>query len=137
MAAKTFAQWEKEQMRKRYAENLKLKLFLTGKCNTHFLRFVYRKGAETVTISSAENSIRLPMAQFMEFMTEFFMAEIPAELPLLNPQLRRETVVRAYAGVLPEYGKPEKTMAEVYAERLRNDRWNVRKNGDPCDWRHQ
>ena len=133
----TMRQWEKAQMRKRYAENLRLQLFHTGKCSTHFLRFEYDKTAGAVVITSAVRIITLPIAEFLPVMMELFMAEVAENLPLLNPEMRRETVVRAYAGVLPEYGKPEKTMAEVYAERLRNDRWNVRKNGDPCDWRHQ
>ena len=48
----TMRQWEKAQMRKRYAEYMRLQLFHTGKCRTHYLEFTYMASAESVTIRS-------------------------------------------------------------------------------------
>lgn len=131
---RSWRKWQRAQMRKSYAENLKVQFMQTGKCRTHYLSFEYSTTSGRVRVSSAENSILLPIAEFLENMMELFMAEMPDTMPLLEPEVARKTVVRN-AHTLPDYGQKPKTRAEEYAERLRRDRWDVRRNGDPCDWR--
>lgn len=130
---KSVAQWEREQTAKRYAEYLKLKLVRTGKAQTATQKITYSESTGWVRVCADGMSITLTMAQFMKHSAEIL--EAGRNLPLLRG-LIPETAVRNYH-TLPEYGPKQETYAEKYAKRLREDRWNIRKNGDPCNWRMQ
>ena len=131
---RSWKKWQNAQMRKSYAENLRVQFINTGKCRTHYMEFSYAENSETVTIRSAVNTITMHIAEFLPIMMELFTAKVPANMPLLEPVVVRKTVVRK-AHTLPDYGPHEETTAEKYAERLRKDRWNVGRNGDPAEWR--
>lgn len=131
---RSWKKWQNIQMRKSYAENLKVQFVNTGKCSTHYMEFTYAENTESVTIRSAVNTITMRIAEFLPIMMELFMAEVSANMPLLEPVFPRKTVVR-HPHTLPDYGPHVQTMAEKYAERLRSDRWDVRRNEDPAEWR--
>ena len=131
---KTVREWEREQTAKRYAEYVKLKLVRTGKAQTATQKISYSEATGWVTVIAENMQITLTMAQFLKHIAEIL--EAGKNLSLIHG-LDRETHAVRYAGVLPDYGPKRETYAEKYAERLRKDRWDVRKNGDPCNWRLQ
>lgn len=130
---KTMKQWEREQTAKRYAEMVRLRLVRTGKAETATQKITYSESTGWVQVCADGISVTLTMAQFLKHSAEIL--EAGKNLPLLRG-LIPETVVRNYK-TLPDYGPKRETYAEKYAERLRKDRWDVRKNGDPCNWRLQ
>lgn len=130
---KSVSQWEREQSAKRYAEFVKLKVVRTGKAETATQKITYSQATGWVTVSAESMTITLTMGQFLKHIAEIL--EAGRNLALLRG-LAPETVVRNYK-TLPDYGPKQETYAEKYAERLRRDRWDVRKNGDPSNWRLQ
>lgn len=131
---KSLSQWDREQTAKRYAEYVKLKLVRTGKAQTATQKISYSDATGWVMVIAENMSITLTMAQFLKHIAEIL--EAGKNLQLLEPYAVQTYTVQ-YAGVLPDYGPKKETYAEKYAERLKRDRWDVRKNGDPSNWRLQ
>lgn len=100
---------------------------------THFLQFIYNKAEKTVMVRSAKAEFVLTRAEFKAHMWQLFMVEIPENLPFLFGKLERKSFERT--NTLPDYGPHTPTRAEAYADRLRQEKWDIRKNGDPSCWR--
>ena len=129
----TMKQWDRRETRKRHAENLRMRLLYAGHAETNFLQFLYDKQAKTVTVRSACGSFTVTCEKWRKIQWSVYMLDAAEKLPLLFDNLERKSV--GWNNVLPEYGEHKPTMAEKYAERLRQDRWDIRRNGDPCAWR--
>ena len=129
----TMKQWERAETRKRHAENLRMRLLYTGHAETNFLQFLYNQKAKTVTVRSSKGSFTVTCEKFRKIQWALYMLDVPENLPLLFDNAERRSA--SWNGVRPQYGPREPTMAEKYAERLRQDRWNIRRNGDPCNWK--
>lgn len=133
ISAPSCKKWEKKQGEKSYTQYQKLRLSQTGKLETQTIRIIQsQKIPETVVVITAIQKFRAPMQAVLDHMAEIL--EFSRSLPLLeNAANTRQSFV--INGGLPAYGIPEKTGAEKYAERLREDRWDVRRLGDPSEWR--
>lgn len=129
----TMREWDRKQTARRYAEYLRMKLLYTGHAETNFLAFDYDKCQKTVTIRTALESVTVTCEKFRKIQWKLYMLDAAENLPLLCDNRERKSV--GWNRVLPKYGPKEQTLAEKYAERLRQDKWDVRRNGDPCNWR--
>lgn len=129
ISAPSCRKWEKKQTAKSYVEYQKLRFAQCGKLQTQTLRIISRKNGDAYIVTASGN-IKTTVQAVLNHMAEIL--EFGRKMPLLE-NVQRVSV--SYSGNLPEYGQHEKSRAEEYAERLREDRWDVRRLGDPSDWR--
>ena len=129
ISAPSCRKWEKKQTARSYVEYQKLRFTQCGKLETQTLRIISRKNGEAYIVTAAGN-IKTTVQAVLDHMAEIL--EASRNLPLL---VGVERVSVSYSGSLPEYGKRNATRAEEYAERLREDHWDVRRLGDPSEWR--
>ena len=132
ISAPSCRKWEKKQGEKSYVEFQKLRLMQTGKLQTATMLIQSQKSGKTAVLTTAAGSFEVSLQKVLDHMQE--LLEIGRNLPLIR-QAEKVSVSVSYAGNLPKYGIQEKTAGEKYAERLREDRWDVRRLGDPTEWR--
>lgn len=118
-------------MDRSYVEYQKLRFTQCGKLQTQTLRIISRKNGDAYIITTVQ-TIKTTAQSVLDHMAEIL--EFGRQMPLMV-NVERVSHVETYAGSLPEYGKHEPSRAEEYAERLRADRWDVRRLGDPSEWR--
>lgn len=117
-------------MDKSYVEYQKLRFAQCGKLQTQTMRIV-AKGKDAYIITTVQ-TIKTTAQSVLDHMAEIL--EFGRQMPLMV-NVERVSHSVSYAGSLPEYGKRNPTRTEEYAERLREDRWDVRRLGDPSEWR--
>lgn len=124
--------WEKKKSLQSYAEFQKLKFSHTGKLQTPTMLIEVTQSGK-IRFSSSTGCVILDTTKenILEHMAEIL--DFGRSLPIMQ-QVQR-TTVEIRTKTLPDYGIREKTPEEKYAERLRQDRWDVRKYGDPSNWR--
>lgn len=125
ISAPSCRKWERGQTEKSYVEYQKLRFTQCGKLQTQTLRIVRKNG--DAYIITAVKTIKTTAQAVVDHMAEIL--EFGRSMPLLVniPKASIE-----YAGSLPEYGQHVQTRAEAYAERLKADRWDVRRY-DPAE----
>lgn len=128
ISAPSCRKWEKKQAEKSYVEYQKLRFVQCGKLQTQTMRIV-AKGKDAYIITAVK-TIKTTAQAVLDHMAEIL--EFGRNMPLMV-NIPRVSV--SHAGSLPEYGQHVQTRAEEYAERLKEDRWDVRRNGDPSEWR--
>lgn len=124
--------WEKRKSQQSYVEFQKLKFSHTGKLQTETMRIEeilsgkirFTTSAGSVVFDTEKENILEHMAEILEF---------GRSLPLMRET--QQVSIERWCHTLPDYGIREKTRTEEYAERLRQDRWDVRRLGDPSEWR--
>ena len=129
ISAPSCRKWEKNATARSYVEYQKLRFTQCGKLQTQTLHIISRKNGDAYIVTSVK-TIKTTAQAVLDHMAEIL--EFGRNMPLLMNVPR---VSVSYAGSLPNYGKAMPTRAEEYAQRLREDRWDVRRNGDPSDWR--
>ena len=129
ISAPSCRKWEKKATAKSYVDYQKLRFAQCGKVQTQTLRIISRKNGDAYIITAVK-TIKTTVQNVVDHMAEIL--EFGRGMPLIV-NVPRASV--SYAGSLPSYGTPTTTRAEEYAQRLREDRWDVRRNGDPSEWR--
>lgn len=132
ISAPSCRKWEKKQGEKSYVEFQKLRLMQTGRLKTATMLIQSQKSGKTAVITVAAGSFEVSLQKVLDHMQE--LLEIGRNLPLIQ-NVEKVSVSVSYAGNLPKYGIREKTPEEKYAERLKQDKWDVRRLGDPTEWR--
>jgi hypothetical protein len=130
ISAPSCRKWEKKQTAKSYVEYQRLRLMQTGKLQTATMRIQLQKSGKTAVIVTMAGNLEVPAQNVLDNLAA--LLEIGRSLPIM---CEAEKSSFSYSGNLPAYGIPEKSNAEKYAERLREDKWDVRKFGDPSEWR--
>lgn len=125
ISAPSCRKWDKKQTENSYVEYQRLRFTQCGKLQTQTLRIVRKNG--DAYIITAVKTIKTTAQAVVDHMAEIL--EFGRSMPLLVSVPR---VSVSYAGSLPEYGQHVPTRAEEYAERLREDRWDVRRY-DPAE----
>ena len=131
IAAPSVKRWDRKRDKENYVQYQKLRFAQTGKLETASLRIESQKSGKALIITAVQ-TIETTAENVLTHMAEIL--EIGRGLPLLKG-IAQTTHVVQYAGNLPDYRQKNPTRAEEYAERLRKDRWDVRRNGDPSEWR--
>ena len=131
ISAPSCRKWEKKQMDKSYVEYQKLRFAQCGKLQTQTMRIISRNNGDAYIVTAVK-TIKTTAQSVLDHMAEIL--EFGRHMPLMV-NVERVSHSVSYAGSLPEYGKPNSTRTEEYAERLREDRWDVRRLGDPSEWR--
>lgn len=131
ISAPSCKKWERKKSMESYVEFQKLKFSHTGKLETATMVIQLQKSGKTAIVKTVAGCFEVSAQNVMENMAEIL--EIGRSLPLMReiPQV----TVEIKKHNLPDYGIREKTPEEKYAERLRQDRWDVRRFGDPSEWR--
>lgn len=131
IASRQCRNWDLKQTAIRHIEYQKLRFEQTGKLVTQSMRIISRKNGDAYIITAVA-TIKTTAKAVSEHMAEIL--EFGRTMPLMAENLPHGSSV-SYSGVLPDYGPKVQTMAEKYAERLREDRWDVRRLGEPQEWR--
>lgn len=130
ISAPSCKKWEKKQTAQSYVQYQRLRFEQTGRLQTATMLIKTRKSGKTAVIFTMAGKLEVPVQNVLDHMAEIL--ETARTLPIMSG-IAKTTVVRS--GNLPEYGIAEKSNAEKYADRLREDRWDVRRLGDPSEWR--
>ena len=125
--------WDRGRDRDNYTQFQRLRFIRCGRLETQTLRIVSQKNGAayiitaTATIKTTAQAVVDHMAEILEF---------GRKMPLMV-ESQKTSAVMSYAGNLPDHYDPkrEPSMAEKYAKRLKEDRWDVRRLGEPQDWR--
>ena len=128
ISAPSCKRWEKKQTQKSYVEYQKLRFSQCGKLQTQTLRIISR-GNDAYIITSVK-TIKTTVQAVLDHMADIL--EFGRNMPLLVGLPKTSA---SYNDSLPEYGPHSTTRTEEYAQRLKEDRWDVRRLGDPSEWR--
>lgn len=117
--------WEKKQTQKSYIEYQRMRFSMCGKLRTQTL-YIVSKGNNAYIITSIK-TIKTSVQAVLDHMGEIL--EFGRSMPLM---VNVPKVSASFNDSLPSYGEHVQTRAEEYAERLKADKWDVRKY-DPAE----
>ena len=133
IGCRSFKSWDRRKTKADHVEYQRMRFIHCGKLETQTMRIISQKNGDAYIIT-ATRTIKTTVQAVVDHMAEIL--ELGRSLPIMQ-KAETKSWSKQYAGNLPDCPqKPhEETTVEKYAERLKADRWDVRRLGEPQEWR--
>ena len=133
IACQSHKKWDRAKTSADFIEYQALKLRQTGRLITQSMTILTNSDG-SATVITAITVIKTTAQAVLKNLAK--LLELGRSLPLMPTNCDNNKKSIEYT-TLPDYHNPNKepSTVEIYAQRLRDDRWDVRRLGEPQEWR--